>query len=368
MVIPTFNPPHKKFPTGKDQNIMETTTSAEVRIDPSKIMQIGMGFWASKTLLTAINLELFTLLAKGKLNTEQIREKLGLHERSIYDFLDTLVSLGFLTRDGKGTEATYGNSAETDMFLDKGKPSYMGGILEMSNHRLYPFWHHLEDALRTGKPQNEARTGERPMFEVLYEDENRLKEFIAAMGGIQMGNFIEFARRFDFSGYSTFCDAGGAGGFLCAQVAIHNPHMKCTSFDLPKVGPIATGNMKAMGVDDRVTVMDGDFFKDDLPKSDVIAMGNVLHDWGIDDKKKLISKAYDALPDGGALVVIENIIDNDRSKNTFGLLMSLNMAIETPEGFDFTASDFDSWAKEAGFSSTYVMPLTGPTSAAVAVK
>ena len=347
---------------------METTTQTEVRIDPSKIMQVGMGFWASKTLLTAINLGLFTLLAKKELNADQIRQELGLHERSIYDFLDTLVSLGFLTRTGNGENALYGNSADTDLFLDKNKPSYMGGILEMSNHRLYPFWHHLEDALKTGKPQNEARTGDKPMFEVLYEDENRLREFIAAMGGIQMGNFMKFAQAFDFSGYSTLCDAGGAGGFLCAQVAMHNPHMNCTSFDLPKVGPIAAGNSKAMGVDDRVKVMDGDFFKDDLPKSDVITMGNVLHDWGTNDKKKLIKKAYDALPEGGALVVIENIIDDDRSKNTFGLLMSLNMAIETPEGYDFTASDFNQWASEAGFRETSVMPLTGPTSAAIAVK
>ncbi len=347
---------------------MEATTETDVRVDPSKIMQIGMGFWASKTLLTAINLRLFTLLAKSGLNAEQIRTELGLHNRSIYDFLDTLVSLGFLKRDGQGDSAVYSNSADTDLFLDKNKPSYMGGILEMSNHRLYPFWHHLEDALKTGKPQNEARTGDKPMFEVLYENENRLREFIAAMGGIQMGNFMKLAQAFDFSGYSTLCDAGGAGGFLCAQVAMHNPHMQCTSYDLPKVGPIAAENIKAMGVDDRVKVMDGDFFKDDLPESDVITMGNVLHDWGIDDKKKLIKKAYDALPDGGALVVIENIIDDDRSKNTFGLLMSLNMAIETPEGYDFTASDFNQWASEAGFSKTSVMPLTGPTSAVIAVK
>ncbi len=336
--------------------------------NPEKIMQIGMGFWASKTLLSAVNMGLFTLLADKELSASTIKVSLGLHDRGLYDFLDALVALGFLERRGIQDSAIYSNSLEANIFLDKNKASYIGGILEMSNNRLFGFWDDLEDGLKTGHPQNETKNGDAPIFEAIYGEEDKLREFLHAMGGIQMGNFMMLANQFDFSPYFTHCDLGGAGGHLATQIAMNNPHMKCTTFDLPPVKPVAEENIKAMGLSDRVRAMAGDFLTGDIPRADVITMGNVLHDWGTEDKKMLIKKAYDALPDGGVLIVIENIIDDNRSENAFGLLMSLNMLIETPEGFDFSLADFTSWAKEAGFSKTSLMRLTGPSSAAIAVK
>ncbi|PCH67908.1 MAG: methyltransferase [Bacteroidetes bacterium] len=345
---------------------METMT--EKQVTPSKVMQIGMGFWASKTLLTAVSMELFTHLAKGELSGQDIKTKLGLHERGLYDFLDTLVALGFLKRSGLKETAFYSNAEDANLFLDKNKPSYVGGILEMCNNRVYAYWNDFEEGLKTGLPQNETKTGGKSIFEELYSNEEKLREFLKAMGGIQMGNFMAFANKFDFSIYSTLCDIGGAGGYLAAQVTMNNDHMKCVSFDLPPVSPVATENMNKMSLGDKVVIQSGDFFKEEFPKADVITMGNILHDWGLQDKKMLIKKAYDALPQGGALVVIENIIDDDRSENAFGLMMSLNMLIETPEGFDFSAADFEGWAKEIGFTQTSKMQLTGPSSAVIAIK
>jgi len=340
----------------------------QVGLNPSKIMEIGMGFMASKTLLAATNLGLFTLLSAGGMSGIEIRSRLGLHERSLYDFLDTLVALGFLEREGIKETAIYQNSPETDLFLDKNKPTYVGGILEMCNNRNYRFWSDLEDGLKTGKPQNEVKSGAKPVFEMLYEDPAKMREFIMAMGGIQMGNFAMFAKTFDFSGYKTYCDVGGSGAHLSIQIALNNPHMKCTSFDLSVVNPVAKEILGGFGLADRVELADGDFFKDSLPHADVITMGNILHDWGTADKMMLIRKAYDALPDGGSFVVIENVIDDNRSKNAFGLMMSLNMLIETDEGYDFSGADFDALAKDAGFKETRMMPLTGPSSAAIAIK
>jgi len=340
----------------------------EEKTDPSKIMQIGMGFWASKTLLTAVNMGLFTHLATGGLSGQNIKAKLKLHERGLYDFLDTLVALGFLKRSGLKDTSEYSNAEDTDLFLDKNKPSYVGGMLEMCNNRLYPFWSDFEEGLKTGLPQNETKTGGKPIFEELYANEEKLREFLKAMGGIQMGNFMTFSNKFDFSNYNTLCDIGGAGGYLAAQVAMNNANMKCISFDLPPVAHVATENIDMMELSDSVSIQSGDFFNEDFPKADVITMGNILHDWGLKDKKMLIRKAYDALPQGGALVVMENIIDDNRSENAFGLMMSLNMLIETPEGFDFSAADFDGWAKQIGFTQTSKMPLTGPSSAVIAIK
>ncbi len=350
------------------ENQVKVKVKEAKKVDPSNIMQIGMGFWASKTLLTAVRMELFTHLATKPLTGEGVKLALCLNGRGLYDFLDTLVALGFLQKKGNKETAIYSNAEDADLFLDKNKGSYMGGLLEMANNRLYPFWNFLEEALRRGTPQNEIRTGELSLFEKIYSDKDKTREFVNAMGGAQAGNFMTFASKFDFSSYKTMCDIGGAGAQLSAQVATHNPHMKCISFDLPPVSPIAHENISKYGVADRVRIKSGNFFTDPFPKADVITMGNVLHDWGTTDKKLLIRKAYDALPTGGALVVIENIIDNQRRENAFGLLMSLNMLIETAEGYDFTASDFEKWAWDAGFNQTSTLKLTGPSSAVIAIK
>ena len=238
----------------------------------------------------------------------------------------------------------------------------------MANNRLYPFWNNLEEALKTGEQQNESKGGGASMFEAIYSNPDTLREFLHAMGGIQAGNFNSFAQNFDFSNINTHCDIGGAGGNLCVHIAKNNEHVNCLSFDLPPVFPIANDNFSNLGLDKRVKAVAGDFFSDDMPKADLITMCNVLHDWGLNDKKKLISKAFDALPENGTLAVIENVIDNERNKNAFGLMMSLNMLIETSEGFDYSFSDIESWAKEIGFKSVKLMPLTGPTSAVIAVK
>ena len=244
----------------------------------------------------------------------------------------------------------------------------MGGLLEMANNRLYPYWNFLEEGLKRGTPQNEIRTGEASLFEMIYSDIDKTREFVNAMSGAQAGNFMAFSTQFDFSGYSTLCDIGGASAKLSAHVVSHNPHMKCISFDLSPVSPIALENVSKMGVADKVEIVTGDFFNDSFPKASIITMGKVVHDWGLADKKMLIGKAYDALPEGGALVVIENIIDDERRENAFELMMSLNMLIETTEGFDFTSADFEEWASEAGFVETFTMPLTGPSSAVIAIK
>jgi len=343
-------------------------SNANTQVDPGKIMQIGTGFWASKILLSAIKFDLFTLLSTGAKSGKEIKAAIGLHERSVYDFLDSLTALGFLNREGILETAKYSNTADVDMFLVADKPTYVGGMLQMCNNRLYGFWGDLEEALQTGKPQNESKNSDKSLFETLYADQNILEEFLTAMGSIQMGNFATLANKFDFSNHKTLCDMGGAGGFLSILVSKSNPHLSCTTFDLPPVLPIANRNIENMRASDNVTAQAGDFFEDTFPSADVITMGNILHDWGLKEKLMLMQKAYDALPEGGVFIAIENVIDSDRRKNAFGLMMSLNMLIETTDGFDYSVSDFEGWAKEIGFKSVEIMPLTGPTSAAIAYK
>jgi O-methyltransferase domain/Dimerisation domain len=338
------------------------------QVDPSHIMQVGMGFWASKTVLSAVELELFTKLGSGGLTGSQIAEALELHPRAIPDFPDALVALELLDREGKGSDALYRNTQTTAVFLDKASPAYIGGILEMANARLYRFWGDLTEALKTGEPQNEIKHTGKAMFEELYSDPDRLEQFMNAMAGISLGPFQALAEKFDFSKYKTLCDVGGATGQLSIVVANRHPHMRCTTYDLPVVEPIAKRTIEAAGLSDRVTTDAGDFFADPLPEADVITMGLILHDWSLERKMHLIKTAYDALPDGGAFIAVENLIDDARRENAFGLLMSLNMLIEFGDAFDFTGADFAGWCKEVGFKNVDVVSLAGPASAGIAYK
>ncbi len=336
-------------------------------MDPSHIMQVGLGFWASKTLLSAVELGLFSTL-KQPMTAAEIASALKLDPRAVPDFPDALVALRLLARDGDGPQARYSNTPEGALFLDKNSPAYLGGMLEMANARLYRYWADLTEALQTGAPQNEIKHSGEPMFAKLYETPERLDQFMNAMSGISAGNFKAFAQQFDFSKYKTLCDVGGATGQLACMVAAAQPHMRCQSFDLPKVQPIATRRIISAGLADRVQAVAGDFFVDSLPKADVITMGMILHDWNLEKKKVLIRKAYEALPPGGAFVAIEALIDDARRENAFGLLMSLNMLIEFGDAFDYSGADFAGWCKEAGFRDFKVIKLAGPSSAAVAYK
>lgn len=338
------------------------------QLNPSHIMQTATAFWASKVLLTAVEFDLFSVLGDGSMTASQLGEALELHPRGTYDFFDALVALNFLERDGDGPEGRYKNTPETGAFLDKKSPMYIGGMPEMLNARLFGFWNHLGTALKTGQPQNEVKTHGKSLFEGLYASEAKLGQFLEAMSGVQAGNFHQLAAKFDFSRYKTVSDIGGALGLLSRIVGTHHKHLTFTTFDLPPVAPHAQKHIDEAGMTERITVVAGDFFVDDLPKADVITMGNILHDWNLEKKKILIKKAYDALPEGGAFIAIENLIDDARRENAFGLLMSLNMLIELGDGFDYTGAQFRSWCGEVGFKRFEIIGLAGPASAAVAYK
>ena len=334
-------------------------------ISSERILQLGSAFWASKALLSAVELGLFTeLAAAGPLDAAALRTRLGLHGRGAHDFLDALVSVNMLQRLDDGR---YANTAETELYLDRQKPSYIGGILEMANRRLYPFWGRLTEALRTGLPQNEIRDGE-DLFAAIYADPANLEGFLRAMTGISLMTARAISTAFPWHKYGTFADVGCAQGALPVEIARAHPHLTGVGFDLAPVRPVFEAHVRRHGLAGRLRFQAGDFFKDPLPSVDVLVMGHILHDWGLPDKQMLLRKAYEALPDGGALIVYDAMIDDERRKNAFGLLMSLNMLIETPAGFDYTGADCAAWMREAGFREVRVEPLQGPYSMAVGRK
>lgn len=334
-----------------------------MNLSPDRILQTGLAFWGSKTLLTAVEMELFTKLAQHPGDLASVQGRVGLHPRAARDFLDALVALGFLQR----ADGIYRNTAETDLFLDKTKPSYIGGILEMANHRLFHYWGDLTTAVRTGEPQNESKGGLDP-FTALYADPAKLREFLRAMSGVSRGANMAIAQKFPWASYQSCADIGTAQGDLVAQIALAQPHLVGVGFDLPEVGPVFEEYIATNALADRVRFAGGSFFTDELPAADVLLFGHILHDWDLDTKRMLLRKAYAALPPGGAVVVYDSIIDDARQENAFGLLMSLNMLIETPGGFDYTGADCIGWMQEAGFKDCRVEHLVGPDSMVVGIK
>jgi precorrin-6B methylase 2 len=336
----------------------------ETQVTPDAIMQLGFAFWGSKTLLSAIELGVFSELADvGALDGEALRERLGLHPRSAADFFDALVALGMLERE----DGRYANTPATEQFLDRAKPSYLGGLMEMANARLYPFWGSLTEGLRTGDPQNEAKGGD-DFFEELYADPVRLAQFARAMSAASGGAAQAIATKFPWGDHDRVIDIGCAEGAVPVQIALAHDHITGGGFDLPPLEPIFDANVARFGLGDRLSFTAGDFFAEPLPGADVLVMGHILHDWDLDGKRMLLQKAHDALPDGGALVVYEAIIDDERRANAFGLLMSLNMLIETSGGFDYTGADCRTWRQEAGFRESHVEHLVGPDSMVVGIK
>jgi SAM-dependent methyltransferase len=345
------------------QTTVAKPAGAPPAASPDAILQLGFGFWGSKVLLSAVELGVFTALAETSADLETLRSRLGLHPRPARDFLDALVALGMLQRqDGR-----YANTPATEAFLDRAKPAYLGGILEMVNARLFRFWAELTEGLRTGVPQNETKTGG-SFFTELYADPARLREFARAMTALSTGSIIAIGEQFPWSGHRTFADIGCAEGGLGVHLARRHAHLSGVGLDLPVLAPVFQEHVSAAGLSERLRFQAGDFLVDELPAADVLVFGHVLHDWGLDAKRLLIDKAYRALPPEGAIICYDAVIDDDRRHNAFGLLMSLNMLIELPDGFDYTGAECQQWLQAAGFRRTYVEHLAGPESMVVGIK
>jgi O-methyltransferase domain/Dimerisation domain len=333
------------------------------QLSPDYILQLGFGFWASQALLTAVGLGVFSELAKAPADAGKLQQRLKLHPRAARDFFDALVALKLLDRN----DGIYSNSAETDLFLDRAKSSYIGGLLGLAHDRIYQLWGSLANSLQTGQRQFVA-DHDGDIFSAMYDDPEQLEGFLTAMSGISAGPATLIADKFDWAPYKTFADVGTAQGVVPATLARAHPHLKGIGYDLHQVQPVFEKFVAKQGLADRVRFQPGDFFKDPLPQADVIVMGHILHDWDLPQKKMLLQKAFAALPKGGVLIVYDNIIDDDRRENVFGLLMSLNMLIETSGGFDYTGADCRSWMEDVGFTKTEVVHLAGPESMVLGFK
>jgi hypothetical protein len=341
------------------------SVSLKPRQEPQtrRILEVATSFWAAKTLLSAVELGVFTELGQGPAPLASLQQRLNLHARAARDFLDALVALGFLAREGN----VYSNAPEAAEFLDRAQPTYIGGLLEMCNDRLYQNWGRLTDALRSGEPQVGASERRDP-FDALYSSAESLRSFLSAMTGISRPLARAIARKFPWQRYTTMFDIGTAQGCLPVEIALAHPHITGGGMDLAKVGPLFNDFVRENGLSDRLRFVQGDMFEDPWPSAQVFTLGHILHDWGLERKQALVRRAYEALPPGGALLVYDAMIDDDRRHNVFGLLMSLNMLLETHDGFDYTPTQYRGWLADAGFTNIRSESLPGNETMMVGTK
>jgi len=326
------------------------------------IIELGYAFRSAKALMSAVELGVFTVLAEQSLDRDTLRQRIGLAERGAADFLDALVALGLLHRDGSGR---YANAPGAGRYLDARKPGYIGGLLENLAAREYGMWETLTDALRTGKPQ----TGfEAAHFRQLYADRERLRTYAKGMTGGSRSVAEALAAKFPWGQYRTFADIGTSQGCVPVQIASAHTHLTGCGFDLPVLAAMFKDYVDCSRCSDRLRFVPGDFFADPLPTADVLILGRVLHNWDLPTKRMLLEKAHDALPQGGALIVYERMIDDERRASRTGMLSSLNMLIMTDGGFDFTAADCIGWMRDAGFAETRTERLVDDHVMVVAIR
>ena len=331
-----------------------------------QIMRDGMGFWASRAVLIAVEHGLFTELATGPATANELMVRLGWHPRGAGALLDCLVALGLLKRDRNGR---YANRLRANLFLDRNKPSYIGGLLELSSKRLYDLWSGLGDLLRTGNPAAEEETGDNEYFATLYQDPEALSQFLSGMTGISSTEATLIAARFPWKRFRTFADIGGAQGALLTRVALIHSHLTGINYDLPAVEPIFKEYVARFGLDDRLSFVAGDMHEAALPQADVISFGHLLHGQSESTRRRLISKAYHALPPGGSLLVYDAMVNNQNRRYEFmSQLSSLNIMLESREGFEASTQDCARWLRDAGFRDVTIAHLLGPTSMAYGFK
>jgi hypothetical protein len=332
------------------------------QVGPDRILELSRAFREAKVLLSAVELSVFTVLSDGGLDLETLRKKTSVAERGARDFFDALVALDLLERDEDGR---YSNTTETAFYLDANKRTYIGQELIYFGERIYPHWNLLTPALKTGTPQSDNAAD---YFQSLYADQTSLKKFVSGMTGGSRLAAQSIAEAFAWGNVRTFADIGTAEGCLPVEIAQAHSHLEGVGFDLPQVQPVFDQYVHQHGLQHRLKFCPGNFLSDPLPQADVLVMGRILHNWDLPTKKMLLRKAHEAVATGGALLVYERLIDDDRRSNVAGLLASLHMLIMTEGGFDFTAADCIGWMRETGFRDIEVHRLKGDTSMIVGLK
>lgn len=332
---------------------------------PQLILDLIEAFRRSKVMFAAARLGVFDLPAGGTESAEALAARLNCCPESFAQLLDACVALGLLEKNAGGA---YRNAPVADRYLRRSSPDSLLGYVLYSDSALYPLWGRLEDAVREGGNRwQQVFGGQDNFFANIYGTEAGMREFIAGLHGFGMLSSPAVIAAVDLSPYDKLVDLGGGSGHLAIEACRRYPRMRAGVFDLPPVCRIARETIEAAGMTGRIQVYPGDLFWDQLPPADVYAMGRILHDWDEPRIHKLLGKCFDALPAGGAVLIAERLLAEDKSGPLGATLQSLNMLVAT-HGRERTASEYEKLLRASGFRTVTARVTGAPLDAVLAVK
>lgn len=332
--------------------------------DPSSVIEIIDAFRRSKIVFTAVSLGVFDRLLSGPADARALAELLSCNQDALERLLDACAGLGFLRKEA----GVYTNQPAAEAYLSRSSPTTLAGYILYSDRALYALWGKLEDAVREGANRWKQVFGaEGSVFENLFCTPEARRDFLMGMNGFGLLSSPRVAAAFDLNRFHHLVDLGGATGHLAIEACNRYAALRAAVFDLPGVIEVAREYIERAGLAGRIELMAGDFFEDPLPEADLFSLGRILHDWSEEKIRKLLRKIYDRLPGGGALLISERLLSEDKTGPLPALTQSLNMLV-CVEGKERALSEYEILLHEAGFLDIHAQKTGAPLDAILAVK
>ena len=332
--------------------------------DPTPVLDLLEAFRRSKTMFAAVSLGVFDALTSGAKSLGTLADELGADADALERLLDACVGLHLLGRQGN----SYQNMPVATAYLSSASPQQLTGYICYSNTVMWKLWSHLEDAVREGTHRWKQGYGwEGPIFSHFFKTDDAKREFLMGMHGFGLISSPHVVGAFDLSRFNQFIDLGGATGHLAIAACQRYPKLRAVVFDLPDAMPLAREMVAASPVADRLELAAGDFFQDPLPQGDLYGLGRILHDWTEQKLIKLLRRIYDALPTGGAVLIAEKLLLDDKTGPRWAQMQNLNMLTCT-EGKERTLREYETLMMQVGFRNVTGCRTNSPLDVVLATK
>ncbi len=340
---------------------MNDPTSA---VDPGLVLDLLEAFRRSKTMFAAVELGVFDALEAGPKSLGELAGAIGASTDGLERLVDACVGLRLLDwADGR-----YANAPAAATYLTKSSPRRLTGYIRYSNDAMWKLWANLEDAVREGTHRWKQTYGwDGPIFSHFFRTEEAKREFLMGMHGFGLISSPHVVAAFDLGRFERLVDLGGATGHLVIAACERYQDLRGVIFDLPDALPLASEIVAASSVADRIEIVGGDFFVDSLPEGDLYSLGRILHDWTEEKCVALLGRIYERLPAGGAVLIAEKLLLDDKSGPRWAQMQSLNMLTCT-EGKERTLSEYVGLLRGVGFKDVEGRRTDAPLDAVLARK
>jgi acetylserotonin N-methyltransferase len=332
--------------------------------DPAPVIDLIQAFRRSKTMFAAASMGVFDLLHEAPARATDLAARLDANVDATERLLDACAALGLLRK----SDGVYRNDPVADTYLRAGSPHTLYGYVRYSDAALYSLWNNLADAVREGSHRWKQTFGlEGPIFSHFFRTSESMRDFLRGMHGFGLLSSPRVVTAFDLGRFRRLVDLGSATGHLVIAACEHYPELRGAVFDLPPVTGMSRAEVARSEARDRIEVLAGDFFEDELPEADLYSVGQVLHDWNEAQIDRLLARIFHRLPARGGLLVAEKLLEEDGVGPVPANMQSLGMLVCT-EGKERSLSEYTRILRRAGFATVEGRRTGAPLDAVLAVK